>query len=72
MGSATWSGPAGPLIGGIEADHLFLGTALVGMVGVGEPGPGASYGAGIGVGRHAEGLVPAELNLFEQDLDGFR
>jgi hypothetical protein len=41
-------------MGGIEADHLLLGTALVGMVGVGEPFPGAANCAGVGVGRHAE------------------
>ena len=40
------------------------------MVGVGEPGPGAANCAGIGIGRHAEGFVPAEADLFEQDLDG--
>ena len=40
------------------------------MVGVGEPGPGAANCSGIGTGRHAEGFVPAEADLFGQDLDG--
>ena len=40
------------------------------MVGVGEPGPGAANCAGIGIGRHAEGFVPAEADLREHDLDG--
>jgi hypothetical protein len=53
-----------------DPGHLLLGTALVRVVGEGEPGHGASNRTSVSVGRHAEGLVPAELGLLEQDLNG--
>ena len=59
------------LIGGVYSAHQVGLATFVRVVDQCQPSHGPPECGRVCVGRHAESLVPGELDFLEQDLDGF-